>query len=56
VRISAFHSAAYNLRYKTEKFEAILFPRRSRRWCLRTADRRAPVPEAVVVYPKCQVE
>jgi hypothetical protein len=32
---SPFRSAAYSLRCKTEKFEAILFPRRSRRRCRR---------------------
>jgi hypothetical protein len=53
VRTSPFRSAAYSLHCKTEKFEAILFPRRSRRWCLRTADHRAPVPEAAAVHPKC---
>jgi hypothetical protein len=53
VRTSPFRSVAYSLRCKTEKFEASLFPRRSRRRCLRTADRRAPVPEAAVVHPKC---
>jgi hypothetical protein len=30
-----------------------LYPRRSNRCCLRTADRRAPVPEAAAVHPKC---
>jgi hypothetical protein len=53
VRTSPFCSTAYSLRCKIEKFEAILFPRRSCRRCLRTADRRAPVPEAAVVHPKC---
>jgi hypothetical protein len=53
VRTSPFRSVAYILRCKTEKFEAILFPRRSRRRCLRTADRRAPMPEAGAVHPKC---
>jgi hypothetical protein len=43
VRTSPFRSATYSLHCKIEKFEAILFPRRSRRWCLRTADRRTPV-------------
>jgi hypothetical protein len=38
MRTSPFRSAAYSLRCKTEKFEDIPFPRRSRRWCLRTAD------------------
>jgi hypothetical protein len=38
VRTSPFRRASYSLRCKTEKFEAILFPRRSRRRCLRTAD------------------
>jgi hypothetical protein len=53
VRTSPFRSAAYSLRRKTEKFEAILFPHRSRHRCLRTADRHAPVPEAAAVHPKC---
>jgi hypothetical protein len=53
MRTSPFRSAAYSLRYKTKKFEAILFPRRSRRRCLHTADRRALVPEAAAVHPKC---
>jgi hypothetical protein len=53
VRTSPFRNAAYSLRRKIEKFEAIIFPRRSRRRCLRTADRCAPVPEAVAVHPKC---
>jgi hypothetical protein len=52
VRTSPFRSADYSLRCKTEKFEAILFPHHSHRCCLRTADRRAPVPEAVAVHPK----
>jgi hypothetical protein len=53
VRTSPFRNAAYSLRCKTEKFEAILFLRHSLRRCLRTADRRAPVPEAAAVHPKC---
>jgi hypothetical protein len=53
MRTSPFRNAAYSLRCKTEKFKAILFPRRSRLQCLRTADRRAPVPEAATVHPKC---
>jgi hypothetical protein len=53
MRTSPFRSTAYSLRCKTEKFEAILFPRRSRCHCLRTTDRHAPVPEAVVIHPKC---
>jgi hypothetical protein len=53
VRTSAFRSAAYNLRCKTEKFEAILFPRCSCRRCLCMADRHAPVPEAAAIHPKC---
>jgi hypothetical protein len=53
VRSSPFRSAAYSLRCKIEKFEAIIFPHRSRRRCLRTANRRAPVPEAAAVQPKC---
>jgi hypothetical protein len=53
VRTSPFRSTAYRLRCKTEKFVAILFPRRSRYRCLRTADCRAPVPEAAAVHPKC---
>jgi hypothetical protein len=53
VRTSPFRSAAYSLRCKTEKFEAILFPCCSRHRCLRTADRRAPMPEATAVQPKC---
>jgi hypothetical protein len=52
MQISPFRSAAYSLRCKTEKFEAILFPRCSRRRCLRTADRRALVSEAAVVHPQ----
>jgi hypothetical protein len=35
---SPFRNAAYSLRCKTEKLKAFLFPRRSRRRCLRTAD------------------
>jgi hypothetical protein len=53
VRTSPVRNAAYNLRCKTEKFEAILFPRCSRCRCLRTADRCSPVLEAVEVHPKC---
>jgi hypothetical protein len=53
VQTSPFRSATYSLHCKTEKFEAILFPRRSRRWCLRMADRRALVPEVAAVHPKC---
>jgi hypothetical protein len=53
VRTSPFRSAAYSLRCKIEKFEAIFFPRRTRHRCLRTADRRAPMPEAASVHPKC---
>jgi hypothetical protein len=53
VRTSPFRSVAYSLRCKTEKFETILFPCRSCRRCLHTADRRAPVPEAATVHPKC---
>jgi hypothetical protein len=53
VRTSSFRSAAYSLRCKTEKFEAILFPHRSRRQSLRTADHHAPVPEAATIHPKC---
>jgi hypothetical protein len=53
VRTSPFRSSTYSLRCKTEKFEAILFPRRSLRRCLRRSDHRAPVPEAAGVHPKC---
>jgi hypothetical protein len=53
VRTSPFRSADYSLCCKTKKFEAILFPCRSRRRCLRTVDRRSPVSEAAVVHPKC---
>jgi hypothetical protein len=52
VRTSPFRSAAYSLRCKSEKFEAILFPLRNSHRCLRT-DRRALVPEAAAVHPKC---
>jgi hypothetical protein len=52
MRTSPFRSGAYSLRCKTEKFEAILFPCRSRRRCLRTTH-RAPVPEAPAFHPKC---
>jgi hypothetical protein len=38
---------------QTEKFEAILYPRRSSHRCLRTADHHALVPEAVEVHSKC---
>jgi hypothetical protein len=38
VRTSPFRSATYNLCCKTEKFEAIIFPHRNRRRCLRTVD------------------
>jgi hypothetical protein len=51
MRTSPFRSAAYSLHCKTEKFKAILFPRCSHRRCLRTADHRAPVPEAAAVHP-----
>jgi hypothetical protein len=54
VRTSPFHSATYTLRCKTKKFEAILFPCRSHHRCMRTADRRQPVPEAAAVHPKCE--
>jgi hypothetical protein len=53
VRTSPFRSAVYSLRCKTKKFEFILFPHCSHRWCLRTADCHAPVPEAAAVHPKC---
>jgi hypothetical protein len=53
MRTSPFRSTTYSLRCKIEKFEAILFPCRSRRHCLCPADRRAPVPEAGAVHPKC---
>jgi hypothetical protein len=46
VRTLPFRSAAYSLRCKTEKFEAILFPRRSRRRCLRTADTKTNTLES----------
>jgi hypothetical protein len=38
---------SYRLCCKTEKFEAILYPCCSRRRCLRTADRHAPVPNGL---------
>jgi hypothetical protein len=53
VRTSPFRSATYSLHCKTEKFKTILFSRRSRRQCLRTADRGVPVLEAATVHPKC---
>jgi hypothetical protein len=51
VRTSPFRSAAYSLRCKTKKFEAILFPHRNHCRYLRTANRRTHVPEAAAVHP-----